>query len=102
MTNVRFGSTTATGALTVGANAWNIPVEYRSAAAGSIVITGAQTAGAGSDTIFTFSGPTSLGANVSTIAATGGTQDITFNDDITLTANAQVLAGNETSPLRAR
>ena len=55
---MRFGSTTATGALTVGANVMNIPVEYRSAAAGSIVITGAQTAGAGSDTIFTFSGPT--------------------------------------------
>ena len=42
----------------------------------------------------TFSGPTSLGANVSTAAATGGAQDITFNDDVTLTANAQVLAGN--------
>jgi hypothetical protein len=93
-TSMRFGSTTATGALTVGANAWDSPVTYRAAAAGSIVVTGAQTAGAASDTTFTFSGPTSLGANVSTAAATGGTQDITFNDDVTLTANAQVLAGN--------
>ena len=71
-----------------------MPVEYRAAAAGSIVVTGAQTARAASDTTFTFSGPTSLGANVSTAAATGGAQDITFNDDVTLTANAQVLAGN--------
>ena len=66
---------------------------YRSAAAGSIVILGAQTAVAASDTTFTFSGPTTLGANVSTAAATGGTQDITFSDDVTLTGNAQVLAG---------
>ena len=36
--SIRLGSTTATGALTVGANAWDIPVTYRSAAAGSIVI----------------------------------------------------------------
>ena len=93
-TSMRFGSTTATGTLTVGANAWDIPVDYRAAAAGSIVIAGAQTAVAASGTTFTFSGPTSLGANVSTAAATGGTQDITFNDDVTLTANAQVLAGN--------
>ena len=51
-------------------------VTYRSAAAGSIVVTGAQTAVVASDTT-TFSGPTTLGANVSTAAATGGTQDIT-------------------------
>ena len=92
--SMRFGSTTATGALTVGANAWSNPVQYRSAAAGSIVITGAQTSVAASDTTFTFSGPISLGANVSTAAATGGVQDITFSDDVTLTANTQVLAGN--------
>ena len=70
-TSMRFGSTTATGALTVGANAWAARCTYRSAAAGSIVISGAQTAVAASDTTFTFSGPTSLGANVSTVAATG-------------------------------
>ena len=93
-TSMRFGSTTATGTLTVGANAWAVPVQYRSAAAGSIVVSGAQTAVAASDTIFTFSGPTSLAANVSTVGATGGTQDITFSDDVTLTGNAQVLAGN--------
>ena len=92
-TSMRFGSTTATGALTVGANAWAVPVHYRSGAAGSIVVSGAQTAVAASDTIFTFSGPTSLAANASTVGATGGTQDITFSDDVTLTANAQVLAG---------
>ena len=93
-TSMRFGSTTATGALTVGANAWAVPVQYRSGAAGSIVVSGAQTAVAASDTIFTFSGPTSLAANVSTVGATGGTQDITFSDDVTLTGNAQVLAGS--------
>ena len=58
--SMRFGSTTATGALTVGANAWDSPVIYRAAAAGSIVISGAQTAIAASDTTFTFSGPTTL------------------------------------------
>ena len=74
--SIRLGSTTATGALTVGAKAWESPVTYRSAAAGSIVVTGAQTAVVASDTTFTFSGPTTPGANVSTAAATGGTQDI--------------------------
>ena len=73
----------------MGANAWASPVQYRSAAAGSIVISGAQTAVAASDASFTFSGPTTLGANVSTVGATGGTEDITFGDDITLTGNAQ-------------
>ena len=97
--SIRLGSTTATGALTVGANAWDAPVTYRSAAGGSIVISGAQTATAASDASFTFSGPTSLGADVSTVAATGGTQDITFSDDVTFAANAQVLAGSGRHPL---
>lgn len=91
--SIRLGSTTATGALTLGANAWDVPVTYRSAAGGSIVISGAQTAGAASDTTFTFSGPTTLSANVDTTNATGGTQDITFNNAVTLGANAQVLGG---------
>jgi hypothetical protein len=88
------GSTAQTGALTMNAYAWTDPVTFLSAAAGNIVVSGAQTAGAASNATFTFSGPTTLGANVSTAAATGGTQDITFSDDVTLTANAQVLAGN--------
>jgi hypothetical protein len=91
-TSLRLGSPTATGALTVGANAWDNPVTYRAAAGGSIVIAGAQTATAASDTVFTFSGPTTLSANVDTTNATGGTQDITFNNAVTLGANAQVLA----------
>ena len=69
-------------------------MHFRANAAGSVVISGAQTAGAGSDTTFTFTGPASLAANVDTTNATGGTQDITFNNAATLTANAQVLAGN--------
>src|SRR5439155_19151678 len=35
-TSLRLGSPTATGALTVGARAWDVPVDYRAAAAGSI------------------------------------------------------------------
>ena len=86
-TSIRLGSTTATGALTVGARAWDMPVDYRAAAAGSIVISGAQTAGAASDTIFTFSGPATINAPLDLTNATGGTQAITFNGTAAVNAD---------------
>jgi len=90
-TFVRLGSPTATGTLTVGARAWDIPVDYRAAAAGSIVISGAQTAVAASDTIFTFSGPATINAPLDLSNATGGTQAITFDDAATV--NADITSG---------
>ena len=93
-TLINIGNTAQTGAATVGATAWSDPVHFRANAAGSVVISGAQTAVAASDTTFTFTGLASLAANVDTTNATGGTQDIIFNNAATLTANAQVLAGN--------
>jgi hypothetical protein len=93
-TLINIGNTAQTGAITVGALSWSDPVHFRANAAGSVVISGAQTAGAASDTTFTFTGPASLSANVDTTNATGGTQDITFNNTATLTANAAVLAGD--------
>ena len=93
--NLIFGRADGTGTMTIGAyNAWNGPVQFLADPTGSIVVSGAQTATAASNASFTFSGPTTLGANVSTVGATGGTQDISFSDDVTLTANAQVLAGS--------
>jgi hypothetical protein len=104
-TSVRLGSTTATGTLTVGARAWDVPVDYRAAAAGSIVISGAQTAGAASDTIFTFSGPATINAPLDLTNATGGTQAITFNDSAAVNADITTgggdLAFNDTLSLGA-
>ena len=90
-TSIRLGGTSATGALTVGARAWDVPVDYRAAAAGSIVISGAQTAVAASDTIFTFSGPATINAPLDLSNAAGGTQAITFNDSAAV--NADITSG---------
>jgi hypothetical protein len=68
-----------------------MPVDYRAAAAGSIVIAGAQTAGAASDTIFTFSGPATINAALDLTNATAGTQAITFNDAAAV--NADITSG---------
>ena len=91
--SIRLGSTTATGALTLGAHgvgcAGNLPLgggwQHRDL--------GRADGGRGQRHHLHFSGPTTLSANVDTANATGGTQDITFSDDVTLTGNAQVLAG---------
>ena len=88
-----FGSTTQTGTLTTAAHTWSNPVTWRSAAGGNINISGLQDTTAASAATFTFNGPATLSANVSTAAATGGTRAIVFNDPVTLGANAQVLAG---------
>ena len=56
-------------------------------------ISGLQDTTAASAATFTFDGPTTLSANVSTVAATGRHADIAFNDAVTLGADAQVLAG---------
>ena len=86
-TLIDIGNTAQTGATTVGATAWSDPVHFRANAAGSVVISGGQTAGAASDTTFTFTGPASLAANVDTTNATGGTQAITFNGTAAVNAD---------------
>jgi hypothetical protein len=103
--SLRLGSTTATGALTVGARAWDLPVDYRAAAGGSVVISGAQTAAAASDTIFTFTGPATINAALDLTGATGGTQAITFNDaaavNADITSDGGDVAFNDTLSLNA-
>jgi len=81
------GSTAATGAMTVNAHSWDDPVTFRSAAGGNIVIAGAQTAAAASDTTFTFAGPATINAPLDLTNASGGTQAITFNDTAAVSAD---------------
>ena len=88
------GNTAHTGALTVAARAWSDPVTFRAAPAGSIVISGAQTAGVGSDTIFTFNGPAIINAALDLTNATAGTKDITFNDSAVVTASITSAGGD--------
>ena len=64
------------------------------AAPGSIVISGAQTAGVGSDTIFTFNGPATINAALDLTNATAGTKDITFNDSAAVTGNITSAGGD--------
>ena len=66
-----FGSTTQTGALTAAAHTWSNPVTWRSAAGGNILIGGLQDTTAASAAIFTFDGPVTLSANVSTVGGDG-------------------------------
>ena len=90
-TLINVGNTAQTGASTVGAAAWSDPVHFRANAAGSVVISGAQTAVAASDTIFTFSGPATINAALDLTNATGGTQAITFNGAAVV--NADITSG---------
>ena len=88
------GGAAHTGALTVATRAWSDPVTFLAAPAGSIVISGAQTAGVGSDTIFTFDGPATINAALDLTNATAGTKDITFNDSAVVTGNITSAGGD--------
>ena len=84
----------------MGARAWDMPVDYRTAGGGSIVIAGAQTAGAASDTIFTFSGPATINAPLDLTNATSGTQAITFNGTAAVNADITSTAAMSLSTIR--
>jgi hypothetical protein len=86
-TNWLVGATMGTGTITIGARSWADPVTFRSAAGGSIVISGAQTATAASDVTFTFTSPATVNAALDLTNATGGTQAITFNDTAAVSAD---------------
>jgi hypothetical protein len=61
---------------------------------GSIAVNGAQSAAAASDATLTFSGPTTLNADLDTSGATGGTQAMAFDAPVTLGADVEIAAGD--------
>ena len=87
------GQAAGTGIVTLGAYAWDDPVRFVTGLAGSIAVSGAQTAIAGSNATLTFAGPTTLNANLDLTNATGGTQAIMFNDAVTLGGNHTLALG---------
>ena len=90
---VQLGNTTTTGAMTVSAHSWADPVHFRAAGGGNIAITGAQTGAGASDATFTFTGKTTLSADLDSSAASGGTRAITFNSPVTLGGAVQLSSG---------
>ncbi len=75
--NIVIGNSVDTGLLSMGTATWKSPVDFFTANSGNIDVNGKQT-GTGPASL-TFSGPTTLAANITT---QGG--DILFNDEVTL------------------
>lgn len=88
--SLTFGGTADTGLMTLGAySGWNLPVSFVSGGGGSILVSGNQTAtGSGS---FSFTGPTTLAANLTT-----ANQNITFNSAVTMGGNSTLTSGSGT------